>query len=96
MFEKIKPLYDKILVQRVEEETKTAGGIYIPEVAKEKAQTGKVYAVGSGRMTQDGKLLPLQVKVGDTVFFGKYAGTQAGDDFLIIKEDEILGIIEKI
>lgn len=95
MFEKIKPLYDKVLVQRVEDETKTPGGLYIPDAAKEKAQTGKVVAAGAGRLTQEGKILPLQVKVGDTVYFGKYSGTQAGDDFLIIKEDEILGIIEK-
>ncbi|MDR3646961.1 MAG: co-chaperone GroES [Candidatus Babeliales bacterium] len=95
MFQKIKPLYDKVLIQRVEDETKTAGGLlYIPDVAKERAQTGKVIAAGAGRLTPDGKVLPLQVKVGDTVYFGKYAGTQAGDDFLIIKEDEILGIIE--
>jgi chaperonin GroES len=94
VFQKIKPLYDKILVQRVEDETRTPGGLYIPDAAKEKAQTGKVIAAGAGRLTQDGKLLPLQVKIGDTVYFGKYAGTQAGDDFIIIKEDEILGIIE--
>lgn len=94
MFQNIKPLYDKVLVQRVEDETRTPGGLYIPDAAKEKAQTGKVIAAGVGRLTQDGKLLPLQVKVGDTVYFGKYAGTQAGDDFIIIKEDEILGIVE--
>lgn len=94
MFEKIKPLYDRVLIQRVEEETKTSGGIYIPEAAKEKTQIGKVYAIGSGRLTPEGKVLPMQVKVGDTVFIGKFAGTQAGDNFIIIKEDEILGIIQ--
>lgn len=95
MFDKIKPLYDKVLVQRLEEEDKTPGGIIIPDSAKEKAQTGKVVSVGAGRLTQDGKIVPLQVKEGDIVFFGKYAGTEAGDDFLIIREDEILGVVQK-
>lgn len=95
MFDKIKPLYDKVLVQRLEEEDKTPGGIIIPDSAKEKAQTGKVVSVGAGRLTQDGKIVPLQVKEGDIVFFGKYAGTEAGDDFLIIREDEILGVVKK-
>lgn len=94
MFEKIKPLHDRVLVKRTEGETKTAGGIIIPDAAKESAQTGKVVAVGSGRITNDGKLIPMQVKVGDTVYFGKYSGTQAGDDYLIIREEEILGLVE--
>jgi len=95
MFEKIRPLYDRVLVQRLEEDTKTPSGIIIPDAAKEKAQTGKVIAVGAGRVSTEGKVMPLQVKEGDMVFFGKYSGTEAGDDFLIIREDEILGIVEK-
>jgi chaperonin GroES len=95
MIEKIRPLYDRVLVQRLEDEGKTPGGLYIPENAKEKAQTGKVLAVGIGRFTQDGKALPMQVKVGDVIFFGKYAGTDAGKDYIIIREEEILGVIEK-
>ncbi len=95
MFEKIRPLYDRVLVQRLEEDTKTPSGIIIPDAAKEKAQTGKVIAVGAGRISAEGKVMPLQVKEGDMVFFGKYSGTDAGDDFLIIREDEILGIVEK-
>ncbi|KKR96290.1 MAG: 10 kDa chaperonin [candidate division TM6 bacterium GW2011_GWE2_41_16] len=94
MYKKIKPLYDRVVVERVEEvESKTAGGIIIPDAAKEKAQIGKVIAVGNGRILQDGKVAPLQVAVGDTVFFGKYAGTEAGDNKLVLREDEIIGII---
>ncbi|MBN1549040.1 co-chaperone GroES [Candidatus Babeliales bacterium] len=95
MFDKIRPLHDRVLVERVEQEEKTAGGLYIPENAKEKAQTGKVVSVGSGRLAADGTRVPLQVKVGDIVFFGKYSGTEAGKDHLVIKEDDILGIVEK-
>lgn len=95
MLEKIKPLYDKILIKRVEEEDKTPGGLFIPAAAKEKAQTGRVISVGAGRLTPDGKIIPLQVKEGDIVFFGKYAGTEADEEYLIIREDEILGIINK-
>ncbi len=94
MFEKMRPLYDKVLIQRLEGEDKTPAGIIIPDAAKEKAQTGKVIAVGSGRLTTDGKVIPLQVKTGDTVFFGKYSGTEAGEEYLIIREDEILGIVK--
>jgi len=94
MFAKLKPLYDKILVKRIENENKSAGGIIIPDTAQEKAQTAEVIAVGQGRLV-DGKILPLTVKVGDKVFFGKYSGTDAGDNHLIIKEDDILGVIEK-
>ena len=93
MFDKLKPLYDKVFIKKIDNESKSAGGIIIPDTAKEKAQTGKVVSVGQGRLI-DGKLTPLIVKVGDTVFFGKYAGVDAGNDYLIIKEDEILGIIE--
>jgi chaperonin GroES len=95
MFEKIRPLYDRVLVQRLEDESKTPSGLYIPENAKEKAQTGKVVSTGLGRITSEGKVVPLQVKVGDVVFFGKYSGTDAGKDHLIIREEEILGVVEK-
>lgn len=95
LFEKIRPLYDRVLVQRIEAENKTPGGIIIPDAAKEKAQTGKVVAVGNGRITAKGELAPLQVKTGDHIFFGKYSGTEAGSDHLIIREEEILGVIEK-
>lgn len=95
LFEKIRPLYDRVLVQRIEAEDKTPAGIIIPDAAKEKAQTGKVISVGKGRITPEGNVVPMQVKAGDNIFFGKYAGTEAGNDHLIIKEDEILGVIEK-
>ena len=95
---KLRPMQDRIIVKRVEEETKTAGGIFIPETAKEKPQEGEVMAVGNGKRTEDGKILPLDVKVGDKVLFGKYSGTEVkveGQDYLIMREDDILGVIEK-
>jgi chaperonin GroES len=95
---KFRPLQDRILVKRVEEETKTAGGIFIPETAKEKPQQGEIVAVGNGKKTDDGKVLPLDLKVGDKVLFGKYSGSEIkldGDDFLIMREDDILGVLEK-
>lgn len=95
MVEKIKPLGDRVLIKRMGQETSTASGIIIPDTAKEKAQIGAVIAVGAGRRDKEGKLIPMTVKMGDKVYFGKYAGTEAGDDYLIIKEDEILGLIEK-
>ncbi len=95
MFEKLKPLGDRILVKRIDEEEKTAGGIIIPDAAKEKAQTGSVLAVGGGRKDGQGHVVPLEVKVGDVIYFGKYSGTEAGNDHLIIREDDILGIVEK-
>lgn len=95
MFEKIKPLSDRVLVKRVAQEEKTASGIIIPDAAKEKAQTGAVIAVGPGKRDASGTAIPMGVKVGDTVYFGKYSGTEAGDDYLIVKEDEILGVIEQ-
>ena len=95
MVEKIRPLLDRVLVKRLANEEKTAGGIYIPDVAKEKAQTGKVIAIGTGRLLNDGKVVPMQVKVGDIVFLPKYAGTEASGDHVIIKEDEILGVVEQ-
>lgn len=92
----IRPLYDRILIHKNEEqEERTAGGIIIPDAAKEKAQTGKVLAVGEGRLLENGTLMPLKVNVGDVVFFAKYAGTDAGKERIIIREDDILGIVEK-
>jgi chaperonin GroES len=94
---KLRPLQDRIIVKRLEEESKTAGGILIPDTAKEKPQRGEIVAVGKGKVAEDGKLLPMDVKVGDNVLFGKYAGTEIkieGDDFLIMREDDILGVIE--
>jgi chaperonin GroES len=94
---KLRPLQDRIIVERLEEESKTAGGILIPDTAKEKPQRGKIVAVGKGKLTEDGKVLPVDVKVGDKVLFGKYAGTEIkveGVDYLIMREDDILGVIE--
>ncbi|KPK64220.1 molecular chaperone GroES [candidate division WOR_3 bacterium SM23_42] len=94
---KIKPLHDHILVERIEEEVKK-GGIIIPDTAKEKPQQGKVIAVGSGRRDEKGNRIPPEVKKGDTILFGKYAGTEMkieDKEYLIIREDDVLGIIEK-
>jgi chaperonin GroES len=93
----IRPLHDRIIVERLEEETKTAGGLIIPDTAKEKPQQGKVIAVGKGKKTEDGKILPLDVKVGDKILFGKYAGTEIkieGKEFLMMREDDVLGVVE--
>ena len=93
----IRPLHDRIIVERLEEETTTAAGIIIPDSAKEKPQQGKVIAVGKGKVTEDGKVLPLDVKEGDTVLFGKYAGTEVkldGNEYLMMREDDILGVVE--
>jgi chaperonin GroES len=93
----LRPLQDRIIVKRVEEESKTAGGLFIPETAKEKPQRGEIVAVGNGKKTEDGKVLPLDVKVGDVVLFGKYAGTEIkvdGEDFLMMREDDILAVVE--
>jgi len=96
MFEKFRPLGDRVLVKRLEGEEKTAGGIIIPDAAKEKAQTGKVIAVGTGRKDVNGKTIAMDVNLNDVVYFGKYAGTELADkDHLIIREDEILGVVEK-
>lgn len=96
MFEKFRPLGDRVLIKRLEGEEKTAGGLYIPDAAKEKAQTGKVIAVGAGRKDAAGKVIAMDVAVNDVVYFGKYAGTELADkDLLIIREDEILGVVEK-
>ena len=93
----LRPLQDRILVKRVEEETKTAGGLFIPETAKEKPQRGEIVAAGKGKKTEDGKVLPLDVKIGDKVLFGKYAGTEIkvdGEDYLIMREDDLLAVVE--
>ncbi len=93
----IRPLHDRILVKRVEEENKTAGGIIIPDSAKEKPSMGIVEAVGNGKKTEDGKVIPLDVKVGDKIVFGKWSGTEVkvdGEDRLIMKEEEIFGIYQ--
>lgn len=93
----LRPLQDRIIVKRVEEETKTAGGIFIPETAKEKPQRGQVVAAGKGKKTEDGKVLPLDVKAGDIVLFGKYAGTEVkvdGEEYLMMREDDILAVVE--
>ncbi len=94
----LRPLHDRIIVQRLEEEEQRVGGIIIPDTAKEKPQQGKVINVGKGRVEKDGKVTPLDVKAGDTVLFGKYAGQEVkidGTEYLIIREEEVLGIIEK-
>ena len=93
----VKPLHDRILVKRGNEEEKTKGGIIIPDNAKEKPAQGEVIAVGSGRRDDTGKLVSLEVKKGDRILFGKYAGTEIkieGDDFLIMREDDVLGIVQ--
>jgi len=93
----LRPLQDRLLVKRLEEKEQVQGGIIIPDTAKEKPQQAKVLAVGPGRVMEDGKLQPIEVKVGDTVVFGKYSGTEVkvdGDDLLIIREDDILGVLE--
>jgi chaperonin GroES len=93
----IRPLQDRVIVQRLDEEEKTKGGIIIPDTAKEKPQEGKVVAVGKGKVGDDGKLIKLDVKVGDKILFGKYSGTEvkiSGEDYLIMREDDILGVIE--
>lgn len=94
---KIKPLGERILVKRVEEEEKSKGGIIIPDTAKEKPQEGKVIATGKGKTLEDGKVVPLEVKEGDRILFGKYSGTEVkieGEEHLIMREDDVLGIIE--
>jgi chaperonin GroES len=95
---KIRPLQDRVIVKRVEEEEKTKGGIIIPDTAKEKPMEGKVIAVGKGKLLEDGKIHALDVKAGDRVLFGKYSGTEVkidGEEHLIMREDDILGVIEK-
>jgi len=94
---KVKPLHDRILIKRVEEKETIKGGIIIPDTAKEKPQEGEVIAVGGGKKTEEGKVIPLDVKAGDRILFGKYSGTEIkidDEEFLIIREEEVLGIIE--
>ena len=94
---KIRPLHDRILVERLEEQEVMKGGIIIPDTAKEKPQEAKVIAVGNGKVTDDGKKLPLDVKVGDRILFGKWSGTEVkidGEELLIMKESDIMGVIE--
>jgi chaperonin GroES len=93
----IRPLGDRVLVKRIQEEEKTKGGIIIPDTAKEKPQEGLVVAVGKGKTTEEGKLIPPDVKKGDRILFGKYSGTEIkieGDEHLILREDEIVGVLE--
>ena len=94
---KVRPLYDRVLVKRLNTEEKTKGGIIIPETAKEKPQEGKIISVGKGKLLEDGSTRPLDIKVGDKILFGKYGGTEInieGDEYLILREEEILAIIE--
>jgi chaperonin GroES len=94
---KIRPLHDRVIVKRIEEEEKTKGGIIIPDTAKEKPSEGKVVAVGNGKLLESGKLQPLDVKKGNKVLFGKYAGTEInidGEEHLIMREDDIIAIVE--
>ncbi len=98
MATKIRPLHDRVIVKRIEEEEKTPGGIIIPDTAKEKPQQGEVIAAGKGKILEDGSVRPLDVKVGDRVIFSKYAGTEIkidGEEYLIMREDDILGVVEE-
>src|SRR6476469_8394635 len=95
---KIRPLYDRIVVKRLEEKEQMQGGLYIPDSAKEKPQEGEVAAVGKGKRLEDGKLVPLDVQVGDRILFGKYSGSDIkidGEEYLIMREDEVLGVVEQ-
>jgi chaperonin GroES len=94
---KVRPLQDRVIVQRIDGEEKTKGGIIIPDTAKEKPAEGKIIAAGKGKVSDEGKLMPLSVKKGDRVLFGKYSGTEIkveGEDYLIMREDDLLGVIE--
>lgn len=94
----LRPLYDRLVVKRIEEKEQMQGGIIIPDSAKEKPQEGEVIAAGKGKRLEDGKIIPLEVKVGDRILFGKYSGNDIkidGEEYLILREDEVLGIIEK-
>jgi len=93
----VRPLHDRILLKRIEEKESVKGGIIIPDTAKEKPQEGEVIAVGHGKKTEDGKVIPLDVKAGDRILFGKYSGTEiriSDEDYLILREEEVLGVIE--
>jgi chaperonin GroES len=92
----VRPLHDRVLVRRMAEETKSAGGLIIPDTAKEKPQRGEIVATGKGRVTEEGKITPLDVKVGDQILFGKYSGTELkldGQEYLMMREEDILGIM---
>ena len=94
---KIRPLYDRIVVKRIEQSEELQGGLFIPDSAKEKPQEGEVMAVGKGKLLEDGKLAPLDVQAGDRILFGKYSGSEIkvdGEEFLIMREDDVLGVIE--
>jgi chaperonin GroES len=94
---KVRPLYDRIVVKRVEEKEIKVGGLFIPDTAKEKPQEGEVVAVGKGKRLDDGKVVPLDVQVGDRILFGKYSGSEIkldGEEYMIMREDEVLGILE--
>lgn len=93
----VRPLHDRILVRRMAEDEKTAGGLFIPDTAKEKPQRGEIVAAGKGRVTEDGKTLPLEVKAGDRILFGKYAGTEIkldGHEYIMMREEDVLGIVQ--
>jgi len=93
---KIRPLYDRIVVRRIDEEEKTRSGLFIPDSAKEKPQEAEVVAVGQGKRLEDGKIVPMEVKAGDRILFGKYSGNEItldGEDYLIMREDDVLGIL---
>jgi chaperonin GroES len=95
---KVKPLYDRVLIRRIDQKEQVKGGIIIPDSAKEKPQQGEIVAAGGGKVLEDGKVLPLDVKVGDKVLFGKYSGSEItvdGEELLILREDEILGVLTK-
>jgi chaperonin GroES len=94
---KIRPLQDRIIVKRLDSEEKTASGLYIPDSAKDKPQQGKVIAVGKGKVKEDGSVLPVEVKKGDKILFGKYAGTEIkvdNEEYLIMREEDVLGVVE--
>jgi chaperonin GroES len=93
----IRPLHDRIVVKRIEQQEQMQGGLYIPDSAKEKPQEGQVFAVGNGKKTEEGKIIPLDVKAGDRILFGKYSGSDIkldGEEYLIMREDEVLAVIE--
>ena len=93
----VRPLHDRLLIRRIEEKETVKGGIIIPDTAKEKPQEGEVIAAGHGKKTEEGKVIPLDVKAGDRILFGKYSGTEIkldGEEYLILREDEVLGVIE--
>jgi chaperonin GroES len=94
---KFRPLHDRVLVERMESEEVTKGGIILPDTAKEKPQQGKIISVGTGKRTEDGKIIPMELKAGDTILFGKYSGSEIkieGNEYLIMKEDDVLGLVE--